>query len=195
MSPGGFLRSATRTSARIFVLALLSAVVAKHVCAFQCGDAIGAARFSPAHPSTSDVISVQVLSYNSRISAIGPTPPGTMTLSRVTLQPNNTIAIDVINTPNPSDFQAIPALVSFNLVASPADDSYGIIGPLPAGDYVVPTSVLNDYSGTLYPFTLCVNPVMNHLTVASQSAATAVAPVVEFYYSALITSSPRTHRK
>lgn len=195
MSPRRLLKGATRRSARIFILVVLSAVAAKQVFAFQCGDAIGAAHFSPAHPSTSDVISVQVLSFNRRISAIGPTPPGTMTMSRVTLQPNNTIAIDVINTPNPSNFLSIPELVSFNLVASPADDSYGIIGPLPAGDYVVPTSVLNDYGGSLYPFALCLNPVINHLTVASQSAATAVAPVVEFYYAALdhyfITQNPQ----
>jgi hypothetical protein len=118
------------------------------------------------------------------------------TLSSVEVAPMNTIDISVINTPNPSDLQAIPELVSFNLVASPADDSYGIIGPLSAGDYVVPTSVLRDFGGSLYPLDpLCVNPVINHLTVASQSAATVIAPVVEFYDAALdhyfITQNPQ----
>jgi hypothetical protein len=191
MSLRGFLRSATKTSARIFVLALLWAVAARHVFAFggEC-PGLGAAIFSPAHPSTSDVISVQVLS--SLQVGLGPyvPPPGIYTLSSVEVAPINTILINVINTPNPGNFPG------FNLVASPADDWYGIIGPLPAGDYVVPTSVLKDYGGSLYPLDpLCVNPVINQLTVASQSAATVIAPVVEFYYAALdhyfVTQNPQ----
>ena len=135
----------------------------------------GTISFSPRHPSSADIINVQVQSW----IYSGLVVPGSAvrTLSRIQLLPDNSVSIDVIVTEHPERFPPV-----YTTVLVPLDDSYGAIGPLPVGSYWVTASVLyGDAPDALAPIVFCPTSTTVTLSVSSQRGPTALAPVIEYY--------------
>jgi len=136
-------------------------IVAPPVAAMDPCGVLEPILFSPANPGTADTIN-----WWSPIFSQVHLDPVPIYMVKTTLGINNQISLDVRATSDPA------TLPGYDIVGP--YPYYGHFGPLAAGDYSV--------GAVLYG--TCV-AALSSLTVSTQPAATATAPVVEFYNATL----------
>lgn len=132
--------------------------------------------FAPAHPSSSDTVNLMAhLPYSVGYAMTS----NTVMLSKSEFLTPTSIAIDIVVTERPDQFQGYRLVNDRHWV----DTAFAYLGPLEVGEYQVSTDVrVPDGSGG---YTSLCAPDVRTLHVATESFPVALVRVVEFYNEAL----------
>lgn len=170
------LRHWRRTPSFALLSILAALVLPTSAWAIRCQVA-DVPQFSPAHPTTTDVVSVRAVSL---VFFLPPAalPLGVSVLSHIDSLPNNTFAIDVVMTTKPELFEG------YRLISNPVDGPIANFGPQPTGIYTITVAIRSGDAPTNLDHT-CGSPATTTLVVSTTPGPTATSPVIE-YFNALL---------